>query len=163
MLLGLGELGAPTEKWLTAPELGIRVCAALVPGFSDDQTATELLRTASLDPAALDSAFDGIPLHQLSWLNHAVAEALCDRFAEFDPLLDSALAAVAYEAPAGHGVLCEPYLRKAFPRGLPQNVTHTQWAFARVVANHDKPWQDDRWAVTFARVKLPVERQAWFS
>jgi len=164
MLLGLGELGGATTKWLTNPELGVRVGAALAPALAEDETATNVLRSASLDPAALDSTFGGMHLHQLPWLNQAVAETLCDRFESLVPLLDSAIAAVAYEAPGGDGVLSEPYLRKAFPLGLPVDGTNTQRALARMVADHDRAWRgDSRWAVTFARIKLPVERQAWLA
>ncbi|MEU8820156.1 hypothetical protein [Actinoplanes sp. NPDC048796] len=72
MLLGLGELGGSTRKWLTDPELGVRVCAALAPGLAADEDATEVLRSAALDPAALDAAFGDMRLHQLPLPRRAV-------------------------------------------------------------------------------------------
>ncbi|XVV08660.1 hypothetical protein ACQP2X_27855 [Actinoplanes sp. CA-131856] len=52
------------------------MCAALAPASRDDEAAIEVLRSALLDPAALDRAFGDTRLHQLPRLNLAVAGAL---------------------------------------------------------------------------------------
>ncbi|AGL17556.1 hypothetical protein L083_4046 [Actinoplanes sp. N902-109] len=162
MLIGLGELGAATSEWLTDPELAVKVCAALAPGLAEDQTATQVLRTASLDPAALDASLAGMHLHQVPQHHHTVAEALCHRVEAFEPLLDSAITAVAYETPGG--VSAEPYLRKAFPHGLPIHGTTAQQTLARAIAAHDRAWQSDkRWTQALSRTGLPVEREAWLA
>ncbi|HWS37600.1 MAG TPA: HEAT repeat domain-containing protein [Actinoplanes sp.] len=75
MLIGLGDLGVPTTPWLTDPDLGVRVCAALAPSAAGDETTVEVLRAASRDPA-LNDVFDGMGLHQLTDLTGSVAEAL---------------------------------------------------------------------------------------
>ncbi|WP_344620672.1 hypothetical protein [Dactylosporangium salmoneum] len=164
MLLGLGELGGPTLPWLDDPDLGVRVCAALAPDLAGTAAATRVLRSAALDPAALHHAFGDVRLPQLLSLNEAVAEALCERVEDLGPLLDGATAAVAYDGPAGDGVLCEPYLRKAFPRGVLHGGTDAHRALARAVAASDNPWRDDkRWTAVFARTGLPAEREAWLA
>jgi hypothetical protein len=164
MVLGLAELDGPTEQWMHHPQLRMRMCAALAPRLAEDAEAIRVLRSASLNPSALDRAFGDFRLHQLPWPNLAVAEALCDRVQDFDTLLDSATAAVAYTGVVGDGVLCEPYLRKAFPQGLPHGGTDEQRALARAIADHDSAWRDDKkWATTFVRTNLPADREAWLS
>jgi hypothetical protein len=80
MLLGLGELGGPTEPWLDDPHLGIRICAALAPALATNATATEVLHSAAaLATHVLDHAFGDMHLPQLPRPSRAVAEALRDR------------------------------------------------------------------------------------
>ncbi|WP_433796605.1 hypothetical protein [Actinoplanes sp. CA-252034] len=162
MLIGLGELGAATIGWLTDQDVVVRVCAALAPGLATDDAATEVLRRATLDPPALDRDLDGMHLHQMPFHQRAVAEALCSRFDRFDPLVDSAVAAVGYDGIQGPGILAEPYLRKAFPAGLPIRGTAAQRALARTVADHDGLWRDSGSPTrSFARIGLPADRAAW--
>lgn len=162
MVLELGLLGGDTTPWLTDPDLAVRVCAALAAAPAPTTKATEVLRAASLDPAASDGNFVYFSARRSPSLNLAVAEALCDRTDDFAALLDSATAALHHERKPDAEVLAEPYLRKAFPHGLPSNATETQRTFGAAVADHEDPWAGhQKWADTLARTGLPADRAAW--
>jgi hypothetical protein len=174
MLLGAGELGGAPRAWLADPHPGVRVCAALAPALATDADAIEVLMSASRDPQEFATAFDTTVLPQI--LNHAstLAVTLCQRVTDFDRLVDSAIAAVGMPTPCYlpvgddwlRGVLCEPYLRLAFPHGLPHPGTGTtaQRRFAAAVAAHEQPWQPDpAWSDTFERCRLPGDRATWLT
>lgn len=166
LVLELGLLGGDTMPWLADPHVGVRVAAALAPGLAGDETATAVLRAASLDPVAAAIPFVCYSAQRMPSLLRAVAEALCDRADDFTPLLDSALAALGHEQRPEEkrvgDVPAEPYLGKAFPRGLPHDPTEAQRIFARAVADSEAPWAGDRrWAAVFARTGLPAGREAW--
>ncbi|GIE76548.1 hypothetical protein Aph02nite_24980 [Actinoplanes philippinensis] len=76
MVLGLGELGAPTAEWLTDPAFAVRVCAALAPDCAGSAAAAAVLRQASLDPDAFTESLEGFHLHALPSPQAAVAAAL---------------------------------------------------------------------------------------
>ncbi|MEU8656242.1 hypothetical protein [Actinoplanes philippinensis] len=76
LVLGLGELGAPTAEWLTDPAFAVRVCAALAPACAGSAAAAAVLRQAVLDPDAFGESLEGFHLHELPSPQAAVAAAL---------------------------------------------------------------------------------------
>jgi len=191
MLLGVGELDGAPREWLHDPHPGVRVCAALAPALADDPEATAvLLAEATRNPAVIDmQAFKG--MMALTILPHAaavLAERLCRGISDVDRLLPAAIAAVPYgptylDGGEGHWTavaLCEPYLRTAFPDGLPSPsaATPAQRRLAAAIARHDPVWERDfralppldrylasrgaqAWDGTFSRLRLPDDRSSW--
>jgi hypothetical protein len=171
MVIGVGELGGEPRAWLDDPDFGVRVCAALAPALATDPHAVDVLVTASRYPHRFEAAFGSRALPQLIYRLPALVQAVCERVSDFERLLDSAIAAVPVgscylpQAEGGvQGALCEPYLRKAFPDGLPTAGTGTaaQRKFADAVAQHEPLWRDDAaWSASLTRIRLPLDRAVW--
>jgi hypothetical protein len=191
MLLGAGELEGAPRAWLRDPHPGVRVCAALAPALADDPEAIAVLLTeATRNPAVIDmQAFEGmLALTVLPCGAAVLAERLCQSVGDVNHLLPAAIAAVPYgatyldigEEHRRQGALCEPYLRLAFPDGLPSpsTATPTQRQLAAAVAEHDHAWERDfsalpprdrylawrgaqAWDGTFTRLDLPNDRSSW--
>ncbi|MFG2824485.1 hypothetical protein ACGFX4_34275 [Kitasatospora sp. NPDC048365] len=71
MLIAVGDLGGDTRPWLTAPNAGVRGCAALAPGLSGDATADRVLLDLARSPRAfVDSFGDMAPPLQLQSRPH---------------------------------------------------------------------------------------------
>jgi hypothetical protein len=189
MLLGAGALGGDTRAWLRDPHPGTRVCAAFAPALADDPEATAVLLAEALNPGVVGpEGFEGMMgLPALPNSTAHLAEVLCARVGDFETLLPVALASVPYrkaayfdvgaEHPAA-GALCEPYLRLAFPDGLPSSGTKSQRLLAGALARHDPAWfldpgglvpmelwfakrQAEAWIGTFVRLGLPSDRAVW--
>lgn len=57
LLIAIGRLGGDTRPWLTDPHTGVRVCAALAPGLTGDETAERLRRELADSPGEFGASF----------------------------------------------------------------------------------------------------------
>jgi phage tail protein X len=91
-------------------------------------------------------------------------DVVCARVADFERLLDSAIAALHIDAGYGRAV-CEPYLRVAFPAGLPDpaDVSRAQRAFAPAAVDREEIWAPEHrgWAASLDMMGLPTDRATW--
>lgn len=172
---GLGELGVAPREWLDDPRLAVRTCAALAPALAYDGTATEVLVRAAEHPRAFDHAFTEpfvAPAYRMMFLpqlqdvsHRRLIRTLCERSGDFRRLLPAAMAAVDLRGVGRPTVEFGPYLRLAFPAGLPERGTASaaQSYFAHAVADRDDLW-DGMFAgaaEAFAAVGLPDDRDRW--
>lgn len=105
--------------------------------------------TVARAPRALNAAFgEGSSLSTLDPYAAQVAGTVCRRVDDFDRLYESALATLPFDAiwrsarDARKRAACEPYLRVAFPHGLPEagRVTVRQRATADAAFDRDELW-----------------------
>ncbi|MDX2707705.1 hypothetical protein PV350_33380 [Streptomyces sp. PA03-6a] len=162
LLLDLGELGGEPRAWLADPDPAVRTAAALAPALADDPHALDVLVDATRSPRAFDrlSALPRFGGEPPRWTLVAV---LCARVMDFAALYESAAAAVPLGFRLAPCPDLGPYLRVAFPEGLPEAPTAQQSAFARDVAARDDLWDavNGNRKITFARLGLPDDREAW--
>ncbi|WP_144124309.1 hypothetical protein [Catellatospora sichuanensis] len=168
-VLGLGELGEAPREWLDDPRLAVRTCAALAPALADDPQAVDLLVRVAVAPRAFDHSFVEpfvprshrltVPTRELP--RRLLIRTVCERVADFGKLLSAAFAAAELHRTVEFG----PYLRVAFPDGLPAvgEATGDQASFARVIADRDDLWDGSRpgAAAMFAAAGLPADRDRW--
>ncbi|MFE2531020.1 hypothetical protein [Streptomyces sp. NPDC059371] len=57
LLIAIGRLGGDTRPWLTDPHTGVRVCAALAPGLTGDDTAERIRSELRDTPSAFGESF----------------------------------------------------------------------------------------------------------
>ncbi|GIH08462.1 hypothetical protein Rhe02_65290 [Rhizocola hellebori] len=172
LVAGIGRLGGQPRAWLDDVHLGVRACAALAPALATDPVALKLLEAVSRAPRALHAAFgEGLASRTLDPYAAQVADTFCDRVGSFDELYESALATLPFDAiwlsaqDAGKRAACEPYLRVAFPNGLPESgrVTARQGNFAKAAFGRDELWADPdgSWLSSLRHLGLPTDRLRW--
>ncbi|MEU4171223.1 hypothetical protein AB0F46_30630 [Streptomyces sp. NPDC026665] len=57
ILIAVGGLGGETRPWLSDPHVGVRLCAALAPGLTGDDTAERMRRELACSPGAFVGSF----------------------------------------------------------------------------------------------------------
>ncbi|GAA2365624.1 hypothetical protein Cme02nite_31220 [Catellatospora methionotrophica] len=175
LVFGLGELGVAPRNWLDDPRLAVRTCAALAPALSDDPDATEVLARAAERPRAFDHSFTEpfVPAaHRMMYLpqlreppHRALIRTVCERTGDFGRLVHGALSAVGLRGAVRPVAEFGPYLRHAFPAGLPVGdvVSTEQERFARALTDRDELWDGTCAGVgeMFAAAGLPHDREQW--
>jgi hypothetical protein len=183
LVLGLGELGEAPHDRLDDPHIGVRICAALAPPLAADPAALTVLADAAAAPRVFSRCFGTMHLPQLQG-DHVreLITVLCERVRDPDRLIDAALASLHLPAvwerdadPSVARAAAEPFLRLAFPDGLPAAgaATAAQRSIAAAATSRDELW-DHRarptphgptpgtaWATTLGRLGLPVDRLMW--
>ncbi|MGW3917333.1 hypothetical protein ACWEBX_38515 [Streptomyces sp. NPDC005070] len=56
-MIAIGRLGGDSRPWLTDPHTGVRICAALAPGLTGDDTAERIRRELAGSPSAFVESF----------------------------------------------------------------------------------------------------------
>ncbi|MEU8005515.1 hypothetical protein AB0B66_30530 [Catellatospora sp. NPDC049111] len=172
LVLGLGELGVAPTDWLDDPRLAVRTCAALAPALADE---AEVLLRAAEHPRAFDHSFTEpfvAPAYRMmcppqlqEGPRRVLIRTVCERVGDFPRLLAAASAAVDLGGALRPAAEFAPYLRHAFPSGLPTPGTASaqQSRFAALVVRRDDLWDGTRPGVaeTLAASGLPYDRDRW--
>ncbi|MEU7020221.1 hypothetical protein ABZ990_06135 [Streptomyces sp. NPDC046203] len=162
LVLDLGRLGGDPAPFLTDPDPLVRCAAALTGPLADAPAAHEELLLAAVRPDALDP-LAGIPGFGGHSPRQVLIATLTGRVPDFSRLYEPALAALPHAFRTAPCPDLGPYLRVAFPSGLPDDPTPEQQGLARELAARDELWDpaNGNRRFTLGALGLPDDREAW--
>jgi hypothetical protein len=170
VVLGLGDLGADTTRWLSDDDPAIRACAAL--SLTGSVEATAILVEALHDPLAADEWFTRCPSRFDMRVHFALVANLLAREASLAEILPACLAAVRVaQGGLWSDMTWGPILLRTFPGveflpGVrpdpPRNLDEAQKAVLRELVANDDLWdrRDGNANLARMRVGLPDDRDA---
>ncbi|MFE7504683.1 hypothetical protein [Promicromonospora sp. NPDC057488] len=170
LVLGVGDLGADTTRWLADDDLAIRACAAL--SLTDSAEATALLVEALHDPLAADEWFARRPSRFDMRVHFTLLANLLARDVGLAELLPACLPVIrAASGGLWANMTWGPILLKAFPGvefqpGVrpdpPRNLDEAQKAVLRELVANDSLWDGHDGNANLARMRvgLPADRDA---
>jgi hypothetical protein len=162
LVLDLGRLGGDPAPFLADPAPLVRCAAARTEPLAEDPTAHEELLRAAILPTAVD-ALAGIPHFAGGQPRRILIATLTRRVPDFPRLHEQALAALPFAFRLSPCPEIGPYLRVAFPDGLPTDPTPEQRGLAGELAARDELWDpvNGNRRVTLRGLGLPDDREAW--
>lgn len=173
VVLTIGSWGEDTTGWLADPDPAVRACAALAPGCTGNNQATQVIFQALLEPAVVDAWFREPttadpwvpdPLPQIDGrLRYALLSAAVERANHFEELLPVAMASVPFCSNLTVADDWGPLLAAAFPTGYSRHadLTPAQHRYLGALADRDVCWRYTHLIASWLRdVGLPTDRDA---
>ncbi len=144
---------------------GVRACAALSPGNTDNPLATQAILEALLVPNDIDNWFGLTLPGRGGRLRFELIEAAVQRVRDFDRLLPVALAVFDAIRPGRIFTFNEdigPFLDLAFtsPYSSGESLTVAQRRYLSVLVEREDIWNDTVPVPWFKRAGLPYDREA---
>lgn len=170
VVLGLGDLGADTTRWLSDDDLAIRACAAL--SLTGSVEATAVLVEALQDPPAVDAWFTRRPSRFDMRVHFGLVANLLARDTALAEILPACLPVIrAAQGGLWSDMTWGPILLRTFPGvefqpGVrpdpPRNLDEGQKAVLRELVANDDLWdsRDGNANLARMRVGLPDDRDA---
>jgi hypothetical protein len=170
VVLGLGDLGTDTTRWLSDDDPAIRACAAL--SLTGSPEATAVLVEALQDPLAVDEWFTRRPSRFDMRVHFGLVANLLARDVDLTEILPACLPAIRVaQGGLWSDMTWGPILLRVFPDveflpGVrpdpPRNLNDAQRAVLRELVANDDLWdrRDGNANLARMRVGLPDDRSA---
>lgn len=160
-VLALGDLGYAPIEFLHDPSPAVRMCAALAPGFATNSAALrELLKLVEHQAGNIDTWFKDKPPQFAMCPRFAVVARLAQSVADFDLLVNAAIAIVKITTIHCVDFDWGPLLAAAFKESDGQIATEAQRRFLAALVKNPKLWDahfgnPHKW---FKKAGLPYDR-----
>lgn len=170
VVLGLGDLGVDTTRWLSDDDPAIRACAAL--SLTGSAEATAVLVEVLQDPSAVDEWFTRTPSRFDMRVHFGLVANLLARDVDLAEILPACLPAIRVaQGGLWSDMTWGPILLRTFPGvqfqpGVrpdpPRNLDEAQKAVLRALVANDDLWdrRDGNANLARMRVGLPDDRAA---